>query len=83
MSKVSRSVSRYLIAYDCTLMRPGCALLQAAMGASLGIANRFSTKTWLLAPTADLRVHPVTEEQLRVLVKKTEEMIANNRPHKE
>lgn len=60
------------IAYDIKLLRPGCALLQAAMGGDPLIAYEFDTEHWLLAPTEDIRVYEVTRGQLKILVKKTE-----------
>ena len=60
------------IAYDCELMRPGCVLLQAALGGDVAAANLFPAETWLLAPTEGLKLYPVTRKQLRELVRKTE-----------
>jgi hypothetical protein len=59
------------IAYDVRLRQPGCAILQAAMGATMGIANHFDSKTWLLHPTPDMRLYEVTEAQLPALVRMT------------
>lgn len=63
-------MSKKTIAYDCTLKRPGCVLLQVALGATLSneelIAN-FDTEDWLLAPTSDMVVYPVTDDQLKKL----------------
>jgi hypothetical protein len=56
------------IAYDAVLQRPGCALLQAALGGHMGIASKFPTSSWLLAPTENLRVYEVTPAQLAVLI---------------
>lgn len=35
------------VAFDLELCRPGCAIIQAAMGGSDGIANVFPSETWL------------------------------------
>ena len=59
------------IAYDIKLLRPGCTLLQAAMGGDPLIAHEFDTEDWLLAPTEDMRMYEITKEQLKILVKKT------------
>ena len=57
------------IAYDIILMRPGCAILQAALGGSPEIKTLFPTETWLQAPTEDMKVYEVSQEQLKQLVK--------------
>lgn len=50
--------------------RPGCAILQGALGGTVP-AERFHilfpAETWLLAPTDDMAAYPVTEEQLEQL----------------
>ena len=56
------------IAYDCDLRRPGCVILQAALGGSTEAAKRFPSETWLVAPTKGLKLYPVTSEQLDKLV---------------
>jgi hypothetical protein len=53
-------------------MKPGCVLLQASYGCESCIAHEFDTRDWLLAPTPDLKVYEVTEEQLKKLVGMTE-----------
>lgn len=61
------------IAYDRTLMRPGCAVVQAGLGGTPGIANAFDSHLWLVAPTDDMRVYPLRdEEQLARLIQITE-----------
>lgn len=55
------------IAFDTKLRRPGCVLVQAALGASVPgtlFQLHFPHETWLTSPTDDMRVYPVTEEQL-------------------
>lgn len=61
------------IAYDTKLYKPGCVLLQAMKGCDPKIAHEFETKYWLLAPTPDLKVYDVTDEQLSKLVTMTEQ----------
>lgn len=51
------------IAYDVKLRRPGCALLQAALGCDPALASAFPTDTWLLAPTDDLKVYPIPNDE--------------------
>ncbi len=58
------------IAFDVRLRRPGCVLVQAALGASVPgtlFQRHFPHETWLTAPTDDMQVYPVTEEQLAKL----------------
>lgn len=61
------------IAFDIKQMKPGCALLQAAMGCDSHISNYFDSKHWLLAPTDDLCVYEITKEQLEALVEKVKD----------
>jgi hypothetical protein len=56
------------VAFDLELMRPGCALLQAALGAGTSIAQHFPVESWLLFPTPGLKVYELTDEQLPKLV---------------
>ena len=58
------------IAFDVELMRPGCVILQAALGGDRFLAHRFPTESWLLAPTPNLKVYEVTEEQVPLLIAK-------------
>lgn len=60
------------ICFDITLMRPGCVLLAAAMGADSSCTSEFDTKHWLLAPTPNLRVYDITADQLEQLVQRVE-----------
>ncbi len=69
--------ARLKIAFDIELMRPGCALIQAAMGGTQGIANHFDADKWLIAPTTSMKLYEVNEYQLVQLVQKVEE-IENN-----
>ncbi len=59
------------VAYDITLMRPGCVLVAAGMGADPSASQAFPTETWLLSPTRDMRVYDTTPEQLAQLVEMT------------
>jgi hypothetical protein len=61
------------IAYDTVLKRPGCVLIQAALGGDIHLTSEFETKYWLLAPTPDMRVFEVTPEQMKKLIKITEQ----------
>jgi hypothetical protein len=61
------------IAYDIPLMRPACALLQAALGCDASLAHRFPVESWLTSPTPGLKVYRISPAQLAALVVKTEE----------
>lgn len=61
------------IAYDTELKRPGCVLIQAAMGGDPKVAHEFPTSSWLTAPTKDMKVYPVNEKQLAYLVQLAKE----------
>lgn len=57
-----------VLVYDIVLKRPGCALLQAALGGSGGVANQFPTEHWLLAPTPDLKAYSLSNEELKGVI---------------
>lgn len=58
------------IAYDCTLRRVGCPLMQSALGATAIVGEpEFPAGTWLIEPTKDMKVYEVTDEQLKKLSK--------------
>lgn len=56
------------IVFDTKLMRPACALLQAVMGGSYGMANHFPAELWLTSPTEDMRVYEISPAQLVELI---------------
>lgn len=58
----------YTLAFDRELMKPGCALLQAALGGTLGIANLFPSETWIVFPTPELKLYLLTKRQLLEVV---------------
>jgi hypothetical protein len=58
---------RLLVAFDLNEMKPGCALVQTALGATHGIASRFDPAHWLLAPTPGMKVYPLTAAQVEKL----------------
>ena len=62
------------IAYDTKLMRPGCALIQAAMGGAPNeVVMKFPLQSWIEGVTPDMGLIEVTSEQLEKLIKMTEE----------
>lgn len=64
----------YSLVYDVTLRRPGCVLLQAAMGGTVPnetFEMLFPAETWLTAPTKDMKAYTTTPEQLEIVSRKT------------
>jgi len=61
------------IAYDTVLKRPACVLLQAAMGCEPAVAHPFDSRHWLVFPTPDLKVYPLSPGLLEWLVEITEQ----------
>lgn len=57
------------VAFDTELMRPGCVLVAAGLGADTEPCAHFETDTWLLHPTPGMRVFETTPEQLAQLVR--------------
>lgn len=58
------------IAFDCTLKRPACVLLQIAFGCPEDLAYYFDSLDWLVAPTPNMHVYPLAnEEQLEHIIK--------------
>jgi hypothetical protein len=56
------------IAYDTELMRPGCPLLQAAMGGNPEVVSfHFDPRTWLVEPTLKMKLYGIEEHQLAKL----------------
>jgi hypothetical protein len=58
-----------VLVYDLKLRRPACALLQVALGGSPGVANRFPSEHWLIAPTPDLKPYQISDEELASVIK--------------
>ena len=66
-----------LIAYDCVLDRPGCAILQGSMGGDIDNYELalFGVGSWILAPTPNLKVYEINLEQLRRLQDRVSERL--------
>ena len=60
-----------LIAYDTTRRRPGCVNVAAALGADTDLPQLFPDDWWLTYPTPEMKVFPVTDEQVAALLKMT------------
>lgn len=59
------------IAYDFTLKRPGCAIVQAMYGATINSFDLDRMDNWLLHPTDDMKFVAVSKEQVEQLVQIT------------
>jgi hypothetical protein len=72
------------LVYDPVAMRPACVILQSAYGCSRpNLAHHFAAEDWLLSPTDDMRVLPVTGGQLEMLVEMTRDArIARSQTYK-
>lgn len=57
-----------LLAYDCTLKKVGCVLLQAVLGGDGRLAMELGSENWLFAQTADLKVYRLSQEDAEDLV---------------
>lgn len=58
------------LVFDFKLARPGCVLIQAAMGGDSQLVKRIDSKYWLLAPTKDMKLYKLTGKQSEDLVAK-------------
>jgi hypothetical protein len=55
------------VVYDLKLRKPGCVLLQAAMGGTVP-NDTFPPTCWLTELTPDMKAYSITDEQLEELV---------------
>lgn len=55
------------VLYDMKLRRPACVLLQAMAGGTLDGWNLQLLGDWLVAPTPDMKIYTLTDEQLESL----------------
>ena len=62
--------NKWTIAYDPELRKPGCAIIQAALGATLPRSHfhRFDPNNWIVHPTPHMALMPVDEVQLGFLL---------------
>ena len=60
------------VIYDPELKRPGCVLLQAAMGGDMRVAELMDSRTWLTDITPGMRKYRIdSEDQVHRLVRIT------------
>ena len=64
----------YTIMYDCTLRKPGCVLLQVMGTLPSHLFWKFfsDANCWLVHPTDDMKLYPITEAQLPLLAARTD-----------
>lgn len=65
---------RRRIVFDCKLVRPGCAIMQAVLGGDPSLAHNFPVETWLLHPTPDMKTYELDDIQFQKLI----EMVSQN-----
>ena len=68
------------IAFDVELMRPGCVLIQAALGCDSAVARPFDSRDWLVHLTPGMKVYPLAPGQLEQLVQMVEERNSHANP---
>jgi hypothetical protein len=62
--------AEHLIVFDIEQRRPGCVLLQVALGGDVPrdlFAELFPHTTWLVSPTDSMAAYRATDDQLRQL----------------
>lgn len=66
------------IAYSVKMMRPGCVLIQAAMGCDPAVVRDFDSRHWIVGGEGcdDMAVYPVTDAQLERLVHMTRDRMS-------
>jgi hypothetical protein len=69
----------FRLAYDCTLMRPACVLVAAAMAADSRVPHLFPAGSWLTHKTPDMQVYETTPEQLLFVIDKTARNMETNK----
>jgi len=66
------------IVFSVSHRRPGCVLLQSALGGTISnteFMDLFHENTWLLAPTPDMQAYGATDEQLQQLSQMAQEAV--------
>lgn len=64
-------MSELKVVFDVEKMRPACALIQTAAGATPGVANLWPSDLWLIPPTDGMRTLKGSREQLEALLEET------------
>lgn len=67
-----------LIVFSPSQRRPGCVILQAALGGTVPrdtFSRLFSHTTWLVAPTDDMAAYPVDDPKLEMLAVMAKEAV--------
>lgn len=73
----ARAAMKRRLAFDMELMRVGCPIVQAAMGGDTTIPGRMPDTAWVLAPTPDMKVYEIEDdEQLERIIKTMTELEA-------
>lgn len=59
-----------VILFDDRLMRPGCVILQAVFGGDRRAGTLFDARSWLVAPTDDMKLIRGSLDQWKALAAK-------------
>ena len=63
--------STFPFAFNIKAMRPACVNLQAIYGGTPQLVQEFPTCCWQLSPSDDIKVYPVTLDQIQILIKRS------------
>ena len=58
-------------AFNIKAMRPACVNLQVIYGGTPRLVQEFPTGCWQLFPSDDIKVYPVTLDQVHILIKRS------------
>ena len=58
-------------AFNIEAMRPACVNLQAIYGGTPRLVMDFPSCCWQLFPSDDIKVYPVTADQIQILIKRS------------
>ena len=58
---------KHYLVYDAKLMRPGCVILQALGGGTVDGLTLQRLGEWLVAPTPDMKLFHLSDEELETL----------------
>lgn len=61
------SLNKKILIWDMELMRPGCVLLQAALGGTVSSQDLFGLGDWLVGITPNMKPYAITDAELEKL----------------
>jgi hypothetical protein len=74
-------MAKYKIAFDVKLGRPGCVLIQAALGTVPNklFNDHFPVETWLTGGSDNMKVYEVNEDELAFIGAKAKTAVKGSR----